>query len=104
MACSVEFIEFLEAALKDVGEVRSKKMFGDWLIYINDKPIITACDDMAFVKKSPFIENLMEDAECGCPYEGAKEHYILDFEHREQALEVVRKLVEVTPVPKKRKA
>lgn len=103
MSCSAEFIEFLETSLKGVGEVRSKKMFGDWLIYINDKPIITACDDMAFVKKLPAIEALMNGADCGCPYEGAKGHYILDFEHRNRALEVVQKLVEVTKIKKKRK-
>jgi len=62
-----------------------------------------ACDDTAFVKKLTAIEGLMKNAECGFPYEGAKEHYILDIEQQSHARDVVRKLVEITPVPKKKK-
>lgn len=104
MACSTEFIDFIQDVLMDVGDVRTRKMFGDWMIYVDEKPVVLACDDMAFVKKLPAISNLMEDAECGFPYEGAKEHYILEMEHQSLARDVVRKLVEVTPVPKKKKS
>lgn len=104
MACSTEFIDFIQDVLKDVGDVRTRKMFGDWMIYVDEKPVVLACDDMAFVKKLPAINNLMEDAECGFPYEGAKEHYILEMGHQSLARDVVRKLVEVTPIPKKKKS
>lgn len=101
MSCSAEFIDFIKDVLNDVGDVRAKKMFGDWMIYVDEKPVIIACDDMAYVKKLPELEDLMEDAECGFPYEGAKEHYILEMEHQSHAKDVVQKLVEVLPKPKK---
>lgn len=104
MACSTEFINFIQETLRDVGDVRAGKMFGDWMIYVDEKPVVLACDDMTFVKKLPEIEDLMEEAECGFPYEGAREHYILEMEHQSHACEVVRKLVEITPVPKKKKS
>lgn len=44
----------------------------------------------------------MEGSDVGFPYKGAKEHYILDLEN-DISREVVAKLVEVTPVPKKKK-
>ncbi len=44
--------------------------------------MITACDNLAYVKKIPCIEALMADAEIGTPYSGAKEAYILDLSHR----------------------
>ena len=44
----------------------------------------------------------MQNAEVGYPYEGAKEHYILDIENAEFARKIVDILEEVTPLPKKK--
>ena len=49
------------------------------------------------------IETLMAEAEKGYPYEGAKEHYILDVSRADHAAKVVAILAEVLPYPKKRK-
>lgn len=77
-------------------------MMGDYVIYANGKCVITACDGICYVKKHPAIETLMQDAECGFPYNGAKAHYILDVEHPEHAIKVVTILQEVLPFPKRR--
>ena len=39
----------------------------------------------------------------GCPYEGAKEHYILDIDDTALTAQVITVLEPITPVPKKRK-
>ena len=52
MDCSTEFIDFICEVLAPLGEVRSRKMMGDYVIYVNDKCVITACDNNAFIKKS----------------------------------------------------
>ena len=104
MACSKEYIDFICTQLRSVGVVRPHKMFGDWCIYVDEKPVILACDEICYVKKHEAIADLMQDAECGFPYEGAKEHYILDIEHSDTVLPVIKKLVEVLPFPKKKKA
>lgn len=103
MSCSVEFIEYVCSQLSSVGEVRSRKMMGDYLIYIDEKPVIIACDNLCYVKKVPEIESLMVEAECGFPYPGAKEHYILDIDHKKEAMMVVKILRDVLPYPKQRK-
>ena len=103
MACSKEFIEFICEALEPLGEVRYRKMMGDYVIYVNEKCVITACDNCAFIKKLDCIETLMSDAETGHPYEGAKECYILDFSNPRKARDIITKLWEVLPYPKKRK-
>lgn len=103
MACSSEFIEFVCDTLATLGDVRSRKMMGDYVIYVNDKCVITACDNIAYVKKLPCIEALMADAECGSPYPGAKEAYILDFADRRKALHVVELLWNKLPHPKQKK-
>ena len=46
MACTTDYIDFICSQLEGVGVIRSKKMFGDWMIYIDEKPIILACDNI----------------------------------------------------------
>lgn len=101
MACSPDYIDFVCAQLEGTGVVRAKKMFGDWCVYVDEKPIILACDNICYIKKLTVIEALMKDAERGFPYDGAKEHYILDIEHRQHVHEVVKTMLPVLPYPKK---
>ena len=103
MACTAEFIDFVCDALAPLGVVRSRKMMGDYVIYVNEKCVITACDNIAYVKKLPCVGALMADAECGCPYPGAKEAYILDFADRSRVLEGIATLWEALPFPKSKK-
>ena len=51
MACTTEYIDFICEVLAPLGGVRSRKMMGDNVIYVNEKCIITACDNNAFIKK-----------------------------------------------------
>ena len=103
MACSTDFIEFVCQILAPLGDVRSRKMMGEYVIYVNDKCVITACDNMAFVKKLPCIAALMADAETGRAYAGAKESYILDFHDPRKTRLVIETLWEHMPFPKSKK-
>jgi TfoX/Sxy family transcriptional regulator of competence genes len=64
-------------------------MFGEYLIYLNDKPVVMVCDNTAFVKMLDCIKPLMENAETEFPYEGAKEHYIVNVDDSEHLSNVV---------------
>jgi TfoX/Sxy family transcriptional regulator of competence genes len=75
-------------------------MFGEYMVYVNDKPLLLVCDDTVFVKILPCLDGLMENAEKRFPYDGAKEHYILDIDNAELAREVVAALEPMTPIPK----
>ncbi len=103
MASSEEFIEFVADQIRDTGIVRYKKMFGEYMIYINDKPLLLVCDDTVFVKKIDAISKIMEEAETGIPYKGAKEHYILDIENIELSKEVISLIEPLKKVPKPKK-
>ncbi|MDO4181606.1 MAG: TfoX/Sxy family protein [Bacteroidales bacterium] len=102
MATTTDFIDFVCSQIAAAGEVRSRKMFGDYVVYLDEKPVITVCDGICYVKKLPAIDAMMRDAECGFPYEGAREHYILDIAHGDHAMRVVRAVWESVPFPKKR--
>jgi len=103
MASSIEFLNFVCEQISGAGSVRFRKMFGDGMVYLNDKPVILVCDDIAYVKKLDCIADLMTNASTGIPYDGAKEHYILDIDNADFAKEVVLKVESVTPLPKSKK-
>ena len=103
MASNIDFIEFICSQIKGIGTVRYRKMFGDYMIYLNEKPIILVCDNIAYIKKHPSIAGLMQDCEAGIPYNGAKEHYILDVEHKHPLVDVISTLEKVLPLPKEKK-
>ena len=103
MATSSEYLAFVLEQLPPLWNIRSRKMFGEYMIYLNDKPILTLCDNTVFVKKLPVLSEMLANAPCGCPYEGAKEHYILDVEDRDLTERVLTLAEADTPVPKPRK-
>lgn len=103
MATTNEYIEYVCEQINGIGEIRYKKMFGEFMVYVNDKPVIIVCNNTVFVKKLECIEEMMGEAEVGFPYKGAKEHYILDIDNSDFCKTVVSKIEEVTPVPKPRK-
>ena len=103
MATTVDFIEFVCERIHGDYAIRYKKMFGEYMVYANDKPILLVCDNCVYVKKLKEVESLLQGAETGIPYDGSKEHYILDIENAELVESVIPILERVTPPPKKRK-
>ena len=103
MACSLDFIEFVSSQIAAAGTVRCRKMFGEYMVYVDEKPVIIVCDNIPYVKEHEAIKSMMSSAERGYPYEGAKEHYILDVSRSDFAVRVIKTLVEVLPYPKSRK-
>lgn len=103
MATTLDYAEYVCRQLEGVGVLRVKKMFGEYCIYVNEKPLLLCCDNITYIAKDPAIAEMMEGAECGLPYPGAKERYVLDIDHGSEARAVVRVLERATPLPKEKK-
>ena len=103
MATSMDYIEYVCDQISGVGAIRYKKMFGEYMVYVNDKPLLLICDNIVYVKCLPCIADKMIHAETGTPYNGAKVHYILDVENDVLCKDVILALEQVTPLPKPRK-
>ena len=103
MASSREYLDFVLEQLEGISGIDYKKMFGEYLVYVNERPVLTLCDNRVFVKKLPQVAVLMADAECGYPYEGAKEAYLLDLGDDARIDALLPLLVEHTPLPRPRK-
>ena len=102
MATTADYIEFVCGQICGAGDIRYRKMFGEYMVYVNDKPVLTVCDNTVFVKIVSELDAVMEGADRGFPYEGAREHYILDIEDTEKARAVIGILEPITPLPRRR--
>ena len=103
VATSNDFVEYVCGVIAETGSVTCRKMFGEYMVYVNRKPLLLVCDNTVFVRILPETERLLADAERGFPYEGAKEHFILDIDDAPLACETVRALEPVVPIPKPKK-
>ncbi|MDE6967724.1 MAG: TfoX/Sxy family protein [Clostridia bacterium] len=102
MATTQDFIEFVVEQIRGNYDVRYKKMFGEYMVYVNEKPVLIVCNNCVFVKQADQIAELMQNAEVGFPYKGAKEHYILDVEDIDLTASVIQIMESITPIPKKK--
>ncbi|WP_090247263.1 TfoX/Sxy family protein [Eubacterium barkeri] len=103
MATTLEYIQYVCDQIEGVGNIRYRKMFGEYMVYVEDRPVLLVCDNTVFVKILPEIGDMMQGANTGTPYEGAKVHYILDIEDRDLCQAVIAILKTIIPVPKPRK-
>ena len=102
MATDLSYIEYVCEQIHGNYAIRYKKMFGEYIVYANDKPVLLVCDNTVYVKKLNELSDIMQNADCGIPYDGTKEHYILDIDNSELFERVIAILEQVTPLPKKK--
>ena len=104
MATSEEYLTFVCDQIARFGAVRYRKMFGDAMVYLDDRPILLVCDNTVFVKCLPeTAAALLSGAELGTPYDGAREHYLLDIENAALLDALIPVLAACTPLPKPKK-
>lgn len=103
MSTTVDFIEYVCDQIAGAGEIRYRKMFGEYMVYVNNKPILLVCDNTVFAKILPCLDETMREADKEFPYDGAKEHYVLDIDNAEFSKKVIAILEPVTPIPKPKK-
>jgi len=103
MATTLDFVEYVIEQINIPVTIRHRKMFGEYMVYLDELPILLICDNTVYVKKLPCIESLSDGLSCGCPYTGAREHYILDMEDDDKANEILMLLVQNTPPPPPKK-
>lgn len=108
MATKQSTIEYIEDQLADVPEVHSRKMFGEYALYVGDKVVALVCDDMLYVKiTDPGKVYAGERSAEGIAYPGAKPSMQIDddsLEDREWLAELIRITALALPDPKPKKA
>lgn len=97
MASTIDFVEYVCDCIVDCGHIRYRKMFGEYLVYVDEKPIFLVCDNRVFVKDFPVLESVLENASMENPYPGAKMHYLLDPDNADLLRQVVGVILPIVP-------
>lgn len=108
MASSKDFMVFVYDQVSNASDdITYRKMFGDYMLFCNQKPVLLICDDTVYVKQLPETTALFNQnniiPDIGVPFKGARPHYILDIENSDLSIEMIQLLAKILPVPKKKK-
>lgn len=99
-------VDFILEQLASAGEVRARKMFGDYALYCDDKVVGLICNDQLFVKYTEpgkrFAEGRYTE---GFAYPGAKQSMDVSdaLDDREFLCELIRLTADNSPISKLRK-
>lgn len=105
MASDLEFVEFVSDQMRDAGNIRFRKMFGEFAIYCNDKVVALVCDNQLFVKQTPGGRAFIVDVVEARPYTNAKPQFLIDdgIDDRDWLTELIRVTERELPMPKPKK-
>src|SRR5436190_19301079 len=77
MASQQATVDDLIDRLAGAGPLTARKMFGEYCVYLDGKPVALVCDDTLYVKTTAAGRELVPDAAEASPYPGAKPHLAL---------------------------
>jgi TfoX/Sxy family transcriptional regulator of competence genes len=84
----------------------SRKMFGEYALYLDGKVVALVCDNQLFLKPTPESRTVLDAPHEHPPYPGAKPHFLLDAEIEDRLL--LQRLLLLTaqalPAPKPKAA
>lgn len=103
---SQETVDYIIEQILNAGDVRSRKMFGEYAIYCDEKVVALACRDELFVKVTDAGTALAPDFELASAYPGAKPGIHVPrekWDDREWMTELIKATADALPEPKKRK-
>jgi TfoX/Sxy family transcriptional regulator of competence genes len=85
--------------------VTSKKMFGEYALYLGDRVVAFVCDDTLFIKPTPGARAMLPQAEMGPAYPGSKDYVIAGdvLDDPDLLARVLRQVADETPAPKPKK-
>lgn len=78
MATDASFIDYIAGQVGLGSRLASKKMFGEYALYLDGKVVAFACDNSLFVKPSAAAARLAPDLPQRPPYPGAKLYPVAD--------------------------
>ena len=102
MASDADFMNYVVEQIEGIGDIRTKKMFGEYCVYLNEKPVIWISDNVVMAKKLDCIKEFLSKEEIGFLYPGSKEFYILNVDDSDELKNVALALEKVIPIPKKK--
>ena len=78
MSTRPQTIEDLMDALRDLPGLSTRKMFGEYALYLQGKVVALICDDLLYIKPTPGALAVVAAPTMAPPYPGAKNHICLE--------------------------
>lgn len=105
MSTSADTIIYLSDQLTELGtRIRTRKMFGEYALYCDEKVVGLICDDQVFIKITENGKKFMgSNYQEGQPYPGAKPYMLIGgdiIENKEAFAELVNLIASELPVHK----
>ena len=101
MASSLAFDRYVCEQLAGAGAIRYRKMFGEYLIYVDEKPVVIVIENTAYVKRLPVLSEL--GLAEGHPFPEGPAYYVLDIDNGPESRDAAERAAAVTPLPRKRR-
>ncbi len=99
-------IDYLVDQIAGAGNIRFRKMFGEYALYCNEKVVALVCDDQLFIKPTKAGREFIENLEEAPPYPGAKNYFLISgdlWENGAWLSELIAKTADELPIPKPKK-
>jgi TfoX/Sxy family transcriptional regulator of competence genes len=77
MATSQGTIDYLHEQLVHLGDVTTRKMFGEYALYLEGKVVAFICDDQLFLKPTNEGRALLDEVIEGQAYPGSKPYLVI---------------------------
>ena len=78
MASDLSFVEFVAEQIEHAGEIRFRKMFGEYALYCNEKVVALICDNQLYVKPTKSGREYIGQVIEAPPYPGAKLYFLIE--------------------------
>lgn len=105
MSSDQKTVDYITERMAVAGAIRSRKMFGEYAIYCDDKVVALVCDNQLFVKVTEPGRAVLKDEQLAPAYPGAKDSFIIatdDWDDAEYLAALVRASADALPAPRKR--
>lgn len=106
MATKQSTIDFLTEQIQDAGSIRSRKMFGEYALYCDEKVVALVCDDQMFVKPTGAGSQFLDSSHEAPPYPGAKNYLRVPedkWDDNQWLTDFIRTTAAALPLPKPKK-
>ncbi|WP_423455214.1 TfoX/Sxy family protein [Ottowia sp. VDI28] len=103
MSSSPDTLAFLLDQLGGLPALRTRRMFGEYCVYVDDKPAAFLCDDLLYVKPTEAGQALMNPPVWGRFYEKAKPYLLVTpdrWDDREWLRSLLLATADALPRPK----
>jgi TfoX/Sxy family transcriptional regulator of competence genes len=101
MATNPSFVDEISAQARLGAALTSRKMFGEYALYLDGKVVALVCDNQLFVKPTAAGQALLDDPLVAPPFPGAKPHLLVDpVEQADVLSRLLRATAAALPLPK----